>query len=216
MDWGNSDLDVRHRIAAQIDYALPFAKESQGLVGAVAKGWQVNAIDSWQTGTAFTVVDSTGQAYPGDPTDRPNEIGNPSSGSCVKSINCWYNIGAFAEQEFGTIGVLKTDNVGVLNGTVGPNAEHRNQLYGPHYRRFDFSIFKAWQLREKYTLQFRAETYNLSNTPNFGQPNNTISAWNSDGSANVAGAESQGTATISNTRLGSNPRQIQFALKLSF
>jgi hypothetical protein len=206
MDWGNSDLDVRHRITGQLNYALPFANDKTGLVGAFAKGWQTNAIFSWQTGTAFTVVDSVGQANPSNPTDRPNQIGNPNSGTCptgkIGTINCWFNVGAFAQQEFGTVGVLKTDNIGVLHGTVGTHAEHRNQLYGPHYRRFDFSVFKAWQVRDKTTIQFRAETYNLTNTPNFAQPTNDI--------------ESGSVATISSTRAGSTPRQIQFALKVSF
>jgi len=212
MDWGNSDLDIRHRITAQIDYELPFAKGANGLVGAVAKGWQTNAIVSWQTGTAFTVTDSQGLANLGGATDRPNQIGNPNVGACVQTIDCWFNPNVFRQQELGTVGVVKFDNIGVLNGTVGPYAEHRNQLYGPHYRRFDFSVFKDWKLFERYTLQFRAESFNLTNTPNFGQPNSSIGNWNADGTPDAT----QGLGTISSTRLGSNPRQIQFALKLSF
>jgi hypothetical protein len=209
MDYDNSDLDVRQRFTLQINYELPFAKDRNGLVGALAKGWQTNAIDSWQTGTAFTVVDTLGQAYPGDPTDRPNQVAK-LTGS--RSIGSWFDLAPFRQQEYGTVGVLKTDNIGVLNGTVGPYAERRNQLFGPHYRRFDFSLFKNWKLMEKYTLQFRAEAFNLTNTPNFAQPNNSIIAWNADGTPSTAG----GVGQISSTRLGTNPRQMQFALKLNF
>jgi hypothetical protein len=213
LDYGNSDLDVRHRIALQINYALPFAKESHGVVGALAKGWQANAIDFWQTGTAFSVVDSLGQANPSDPTDRPNEIGNPNTGTCsngskVHTLNCWFNPDAFAQQQLGTIGVKP----GGTPGTIGPWAERRNQLYGPHYRRFDLSVFKDWKLAERYTLQFRAESFNLTNTPNYAQPTNSVSGWNSNGTPSLAG----GLSSLTSLRFGSYPRQIQFALKLNF
>lgn len=213
LDYGNSDLDIRHRITGQINYLLPFAKEAHGVAGALAKGWQANAIAFWQTGTAFSVTDSEGKANPSYPTDRPNEIGDPNSGTCsngakVHTRNCWFNPAAFAQQELGTIGVLPG---GGAVGTIGSHAERRNQLYGPHYRRLDLSLFKNWQL-EKYTLQFRAESFNLTNTSNYAQPGNGIASWNSDGTPSLSG----GLSSLTSLRMGSYPRQIQFALKLSF
>jgi hypothetical protein len=204
LDYGNSDLDVRQRITLQINYALPFAKEAHGLVGIVAKGWQANAIYFWQTGTPFTLVNSSGRANPGSPTDRPNEIGNPNVGSCangskVHTRGCWFNASVFVPQQLGTVGVL--DGTAGASGTIGPWAERRNQLYGPNDRRLDLSVFKNWKV-EGSTLQFRAETFNLTNTPSYGQPDNTL------GDA--------GVGTLTSLRVGSYPRQIQFALKLTF
>jgi hypothetical protein len=68
-------------------------------------------------------------------------------------------------------------------------------------RQFDLSLFKEFPIRESMRLQFRAETFNLTNTPNFGIPNAAL-----------------GTAvfgTISDTG-NFIPLQLQFALKLLF
>jgi hypothetical protein len=85
-------------------------------------------------------------------------------------------------------------------GTIGSAA--RNSVYGPHFRHFDLSLFKTFQLAESLHLQFRAEAYNLTNTPNFNQPSGSL------------GSTSFGT--ISSTRTGSTPRQLQFALRFMF
>ena len=65
---------------------------------------------------------------------------------------------------------------------------------------FDFSALKDFQLTERWRLQYRAEFFNLFNTPQFGLPNGSI------------GAPAAGS--ISST--ANNNRQIQMALKLSF
>src|SRR4029434_10542243 len=59
-------------------------------------------------------------------------------------------------------------------GTFG-NAG-RNILKGPPAYNWDFSIFKNFVIRERTTLQFRAETFNLFNTPQFGTPGAALNA----------------------------------------
>jgi hypothetical protein len=61
-------------------------------------------------------------------------------------------------------------------------------------------------------LQFRAEAYNITNTPNFGQPNASFSAVDSNGNPTQAG----GFGTITSTCGGIYARQIQFAFKPIF
>jgi hypothetical protein len=85
-------------------------------------------------------------------------------------------------------------------GTIG--TARRTSVYGPNYRHFDASLFKDFALRESTRLQLRAEGFNLTNTPNFGAPGATL-----------------GTPTfgiITATRLGSTPRQLQFAARITF
>ena len=219
LDYGNSDLDIRHRATGQINYKLPFAVDRHGVTGVLAKGWQVNAIEVWQTGTAFTVADTVGQAYPGNPSDRPNVVANPLAGSCpqgdaVGSLNCFFNTAAFQQQKLGTVGVLRSDTTTPV-GTIGPYAEERNQLYGPHFRHLDLSLFKDFKLKDRYMLQFRAESFNLTNTPNFAQPISTISAVSATGTP-LPAATDGGFGTINATRIGANARLLQFALRLTF
>ena len=44
------------------------------------------------------------------------------------------------------------------------------QVIGPNFRRLDFSIFKDFQLNERFRLQFRSEFFNILNHPNFNAP----------------------------------------------
>jgi len=184
-DRGNSDLDVRNRFVASVNYELPFGKSLQGPMKQLFRGWQINTIGVWQTGLPFTITDSNPQANlgPSVSSDRPNVVGSTSVSN--QNLSQWFNTQAFAPQAFGTLG-----NVG------------RNTLYGPSQRRLDLSLFKNFQIREFGTLQFRAESYNLTNTASFANPNSAL------------GNPSFGT--ISSTNAASTPRQIQFALKFQF
>lgn len=183
LERGNSDLDMRHRFTLMVNYQLPFGSAWKGWKGGLGKGWQLNAIDVWETGFPFSVVNSSPQSNTGIGSDRPNQIAPANLPD--PTIHKWFNTAAFQAQPFGTIG-----------------SEARDAVYGPHFRHFDLSLFKEFQLRESLHLQARAEAYNLTNTPNFSQPNVTL------------GTPAFGT--ISSTRTGSTPRQLQFSLRLMF
>src|SRR5882757_6585733 len=55
VDYGNSDVDIRNRLAFSANYELPFGKSARGLVAMLAKGWQANSILVWESGEPFTV-----------------------------------------------------------------------------------------------------------------------------------------------------------------
>lgn len=198
-DWGFSDYDVRHRVAISVDYELPFGKSLNGFLGGAIKGWQVNGIYSFESGLPFnadTNFNQSGVVFAAGSPDRPNR-GTPT-GPFKKSIAEWFNVSQFTLQPFGF-----------------PGNEARNQLFGPAEKRIDFSIFKDFPLWEpSATLQFRAEVFNLTNTPNFGTPNNTISAFAGGVGSPATTVGGFGSITTSNTLY--NPREIQFALKLIF
>jgi hypothetical protein len=160
----------------------------------MAKGWQLNSIAFWQTGSAFGVSNGVSPQInlPGVSTDRPDRYAKyslvPSTVIAAGHVQCLgaNNTGAcFAPQAFGTAG----------------NTRQFSE-YGPHQRRVDLSLFKNFDLVEKTKLQFRAEVFNITNTPNFSNPSGAY--------------ETSAFGTISSTSANQNPRQIQLALKLMF
>jgi hypothetical protein len=205
IDYGDSDLDIRNRFAMLLDYSFPFGKTARGMKARLIKGWQVNAIWIQSTGLPFSITDDTAYSNTGVPggSERALLVGNPHvvpAGGCavtvggvtttytqrqVGSDNFYFNTCAFTYQTF---------------GTYVPS--RRNLLHGPHYRTFNVSGFKTFPLPGNMRLQFRAEVFNLTNTPNFSTPDSGLG----DGTF----------GEITSTRGGSNPRQIQFVLKLLF
>ncbi len=183
-DMGNTDEDVKNAFTAMVNYDLPFGKSLKGIKGVVGKGWAINVIGQWASGQPFTVVNNQNRSgIPGLGSDRPDQVASTSLSN--SSIAEFFNINAFALQTAGTLG-----------------DEKRNQLFGPSQRHIDLSLFKDFPIKERFTLQFRAESFNLTNTPNFAPPASTF------GNGNFG--------VISSTAVGSSPRQIQFALKLLF
>ena len=180
-DYGNSDIDIRHKVAGGVMYELPFGRSANGLRKELTGGWQLNALGRWQTGFPFTVVNGDPEINTGTGSDRPNQVGNPWQDIPAGKF---FNPAAFAPQAFGT-----------------PGDARRNSLHGPHQRSVDISGFKDFNLTEKVGLQFRAEAFNVTNTPSFQVPSSDISNPSAIG-------------TITGTTL--NPRQLQFALKLVF
>ncbi len=200
-DYGNSATDVRQRVVFTAGYQLPFGASLSGWKKNAIFGWQLNGVGFWQTGIPFTVINGAPEInIPGvGEGDRPNVVGNPftvgtfsgSPSGCVsptavKTVTSWFNPCAFAPQTLGTAG-----NEGV------------NQYSGPPQRNLDVSLFKNFDITERMKLQFRAETFNITNTPNFRLPNNDIST----GAAGVINLTNAPFLT---------PRAMQFALRLSY
>ena len=181
---GNANFDLRHRMTISYTYNLPFGKgrayANSGVARWVIGDWQINGITTMQTGLPFT----PGLANPntnGSGGSRPDLVGNPEVSG--KTLQRWFDPAAFArpnEIRFGNLG--------------------RNTLFGPGRINFDTSLFKDFFFTESLKLQFRAEAFNLFNTPQFGQPNASI------------GASNAGTIT----GIVGNPRQLQLALRLQF
>jgi Carboxypeptidase regulatory-like domain/TonB dependent receptor len=202
---GNNGPDYRHQFTSAWSYELPFGPNkrfltSSGPIHWLAAGWQLNGIVSLYSGQAFTPLLSFDPTNTDSGAARPDQIGNPynfsnaSSAGCPsnqQSLSCWYNPAAFA---------IPATAPGQTFATLYGNAR-RGILRGPGQQNVDFSIFKNFPFREDMNLQFRAEAFNLFNTPQFGLPYAAVDA------TGLAGS-------ISSTIHA--PRQLQLALKLSF
>lgn len=185
-DRGNSDLDISQRIVFLGNCELPSGLWPRaGITRKFLSDWQINGIFVWETGRTFTVTNPNNPQVnlgPSITADRPDVTGNAVLSH--PTIHEWFNTSAFTVQPYGTLG-----NTG------------RNTLYGPHQRHLDFSLFRNFSLSEGVKLQFRAESFNLTNTPNFANPD--------------AGLGDPAFGTISSTGT-TNGRQLQLALKLLF
>ncbi len=209
-DYGNSPLDVRSRIAGFFTYDLPFGHGDSKLYRAVAGGFRLNGLGFWQTGNPFTIISSAlssnGLATINLPTvtsDKPNVVAPIRTTGSVTGQ--YFSLNSFAQQPLGTAG-----------------NEGRNQVFGPHLRRGDLSLFKTIPLHDKASLELRAECFNFTNTPNFAPPNNVITAYATSATPAAAAAggslatNAGGFGTTTGTVFGFSGRQYQFAARFSF
>ncbi len=158
LDRGNSAYDARHRFVLSSLYELPFFKSSDGFVHKALGDWQVNGILTWQSGFPFTLLDTSDPNRDGQPTDRPNQVGNPF-GPGTRTPQKWFDAAAFVHPPAGTDGLVS-----------------RNSLVGPRISNLDFSLFKGFRVTERQNVQFRAEFFNLFNHPNFDIPVNDFNS----------------------------------------
>jgi hypothetical protein len=132
-----------------------------------------------------------------------DQLGNPKLSH--PTIVDWFNYNDFILPTPGTISNQDPD-----------------QFFGPPQKRLDFSIFKEFPVREQIRAQFRAEVFNLFNSPNFGNPNTgiTFTGIGPTGIKNTAPPvqidASHITGAVNSMNGNWNQREIQFALKLIF
>jgi carboxypeptidase family protein/TonB-dependent receptor-like protein len=195
LEYGNSDFDVRHRVVFSYIYELPFGHGKKFLGGVngpldyIVGGWQIGGITSFSKGNWFTIVDGNSTPSNSDGQQRPDLVGNVHGAPCVPGT--YFNTCAFGDPPLGSFG-----NVG------------RNTVQGPGYQIWDFSIFKNFRLSERARLEFRSEFFNVFNHPNL--------QFAKSGPQNSINTTTFGTPEFGFLTAARDPRQIQFALKLSF
>jgi hypothetical protein len=85
-------------------------------------------------------------------------------------------------------------------GNVG-----RNTMRGPGVVNLDASLFRTFKITGRADLQFRAEAFNVTNTPHFGNPNGNVNSANFGKVLGIQGADAMGAS-----------RQFRFGLRLGF
>jgi hypothetical protein len=150
-------FDRRQMFQLGFVYDLPMGQNMGGAAEKILGGWQVSGILALLTGTPFTVgapgadLNTPGETQTADQVGEVNKLGN------VGSEGTWYNTNAFAAPS------------GVRFGTSG-----RNILDTPGIRSLDLSLAKDIPLTERVNAQFRVESYNFTNTPQFGTPSSAV------------------------------------------
>jgi hypothetical protein len=158
--------DIPHMFQTGFVYELPAGKGKKfaqsGAQRWILGDWQLNGVFAAFNGRPFTVSAAQGAL---------NAPGNTQTADQVKPT----------VQRLGGIGAGKpfydpsafAAPVGVRYGTSG-----RNLLRGPGRVNLDLGLFRRITIREPWTLEFRAEAANSTNTPHFNNPNANISAGN--------------------------------------
>jgi hypothetical protein len=218
-DYGLINYDIRNVFHLSGGYELPFGTGKKFLdnankaENAVAGGWSVNVISGLQGGQPITFncptsttsgtscydVKVPGQSqklgFHKDSNGKQNWIGNPAAFQQPCPLGAAPTPGCLA-------------NVPILGGSQGT-------LTGPGLAKFDFSAFKAIPINERFSMQFRAEFFNILNHPSFNAPNfggNGVTAISNSGNFT-----SSNFGEVGSTRFAPyDPRQIQFALKLYY
>lgn len=221
-DWGLADFDVRNVFHISGLYQLPFG-QGKWLGGHTSKlgddiigGWSVNFLSTLQGGQPIDFGCPDGTAAGLGCNDLL--VGNPKLGlhkDSLGQLNWIGNAAAFNQPcELGVSPPTPTGCV-PLSGAAALGTSSGGQIPGPGLQTFDFSLFKAVQVNERWSAQFRAEIFNILNHPTFNAPN-----FGGNGVVSIAGSgtyNSTAFGEIGSTRFDPyDPRQIQFALKLYY
>jgi len=189
---GLSDFNIAHDLVIHGIWNIP-TPGSHSYERALLGGWRLGGTYTFTTGVPFNMF------LAGDPvglkSNQPSELpsiipgcGPLTTGNPLAYVN---------------MNCLEFPNPSNSLGTLG-----RNVLIGPRLSDFDVSLDKDFRLTERFTLQFRTESFNVLNHPNFAPPIDNDTAFTSTGSR--VGAAGRIDA------LQTSGREIQFALKLIF
>ncbi|MCC6265441.1 MAG: TonB-dependent receptor, partial [Bryobacterales bacterium] len=186
-------------------YEMPFGPgktlASEGVLSHVLRGWQTNGTFSMYSGSPFTISASgTSLNAPGnsqtadqvkETVEKPGKIGSNTS---------WFDPLAFRQP------------TGARFGSTG-----RNIMTGPGIVNLDMSLFRTFKFGERFSMEFKAECFNISNTPKFSNPSGNVAAMslNGDGSIRALNNYSSITSTLGGLSTPSE-RQFRFGLRLAF
>lgn len=187
LERGLSNGDIPRIVSSGFVYELPFGEGRPvnlgGWRGRLMGGWQLAGIIRLQSGVPVTVTQATNfNSFAGFGTQRPNRNSDPNLPANQRSTARYFDTSAFATAPQFTLG-----------------NSSRNPVRGPGYRTADLMFGKTFTLVEHTRLEFRAEVFNVTNTPPLGNPNGNF-----------------GTAAFGTITSAGDPRVFEFVLKLHF
>jgi hypothetical protein len=201
LDRGYSSFDIRHTFTGTASYEIPTWSQNRAL-RAVFGGFAIDSMIRLRTALPVNVVTNrdplglglTNVARPDYVTGQPLYLyGDGYPGGRI------FNRAAFD---------AATPLAQGRQGTLG-----RNALRGFGLSQVDFSLRRHFRFAESAGLQFRADFFNVFNTPNFANPQGTLTSGNFGRSTQTLNAALGGLN--SQFQIG-GPRSVQLALKLEF
>ncbi len=175
-EYGPPDWDRTHVFTSSIVYDLPFFTRSGPLLRSTLGDWSFAALAIFESGFALSPAMSTPTA--GEAT-RPDALGHETK---VGTLSEWFNIANYTQPRYGFYG-------NASNGSIRGPAEFTGNT----------ALYKTFHVKEKVSLQFRAEAFNVANHPNFAAVSTAF------GSGNFGAVTS-----------ALDPRIMEFALRVAF
>jgi len=184
-NYGPAGFDRTHVFQLGFLAELPFGKGGKGAGSAIVKNWSVNGIVSAFTGTPFSVTSSGASLNAPGNSQYADLVGTPTKTGDVGASTPYYVTSAWAPVT-----------------EVQPGTSSRDSVRGPGWWNVDLSLFRRFPIGPKFGIEFRAEAFNLTNTPHFTNPNGNVN--------------SSGFMTITGTSENSPERQFRLGLRMQF
>jgi hypothetical protein len=188
-----SATDAPHRIVVDGNWAIPLFANLHGVAGALLKGWQINGIFVRESG--FPLAAPSGFYSMGINPALPGANESKAFNTCTLLTNLTTTNCTFNGQTLPVAFVQQAPNTPRTLSLEFPS------LRPPKVPNADLSMFKAFTLREHMRLQFRAEAFNATNSPQFNPPNTGLSG------------STAGQVTLTQVN---DPRNVQLSLRLLF
>jgi hypothetical protein len=199
---GNSDFDIRHNLTVSHIYELPFGRGKRfgdamhSLLNAFVGNFSLAGFLTLRSGLPVYVSEGSDYADVGVAT-------SPRPALKQGSISDLYANGRYGRTQHLVPKPEIDQYLGIPENVTDPYAVmRRNSLRGPAVQVYDMSVIKKFPISERSILGFEANFFNLLNHAIMGPP--------------VAVVRDARFGRITNTLSGTNPRQIQLALKLTF
>jgi len=200
------DFNRTHTFVQSMIYELPFGKGKRlltsGLGGKVLGGWEVGTILTAMTGLPLTITGGSNLSAPGN-VGVPDLIGPIKVLHGIGNGNPWFDV---------TTGTNPSDGLPCLgpvcqapscpSPTCRVGNMPRRVFSGPGFLNLDASVFRRFPVKERMSMEFRAEAFSVTNTPQFNRPGTSFSSTST-------------TFGIVNSTLGGN-RAVQLGAKLTF
>jgi outer membrane receptor protein involved in Fe transport len=168
LDYGNSDFDIRHRLALSATWQEPFLKNRKGFLRQAGGGWSISPIFTARTGVPFSIADSSNSL---NAQTGPYGIPRYVPSAPITSFHAGTPVDSGSANLFNLL-TLPTANsykglLGISDFGPYPAAmTSRNAFYGPGAWSFDLALAKSFFLTERFSLEFRAEGYDIFNHTN--------------------------------------------------
>jgi hypothetical protein len=184
--------DLPQSFVTAVVYALPvgkgkhFGANMNRLADTIVGGWQLSSIIRFSSGLPVRLTAPSTISQYGFGTQYPNLTKGSDVAVANQKPEHWFNTAAFSAP---------------APYTIGDSPRRLNELRAAPQKNADIAVSKNFSIRERARVEFRAEAFNLTNTPQFGWPDTMFGST---------------TFGVVSTTMNVGPRNVQMGLKVDF